>query len=95
MTASAAPAPARSPVARPTAGMIDERSIYSRQELCRLLGWQRHSWRRAKRLGLRVVTFGSRQYIRGQWVAQWFNKLATDQAGAPGQGATEAQEADQ
>lgn len=51
------------------------------EELCRRLRWRKHSLRQAKRLGLRVVKFGSRNYIIGADVLDFFRRLSDQQAG--------------
>ncbi len=45
-------------------------------ELARRLRWRKHSLRQAKRMGLPVIRFGSRDYALGRRVLEWFESLS-------------------
>ncbi|MGI6415054.1 MAG: hypothetical protein ACOX1P_05235 [Thermoguttaceae bacterium] len=71
-----------SPPASPAATnprVIDADSVYPFAEVCRRLGWARHSARQARRLALPVVRFGVRDYVIGSDVITWFQRLGEQQ----------------
>ena len=81
MTASPkAPNKTRSkPESNTTPAVIEAGSVYVFEEAARRLRWRRHSQRQALRAGLKVVKFGSRRYVRGQAVLDFFAQLEEEQ----------------
>ena len=75
-TPSKKPRPTPSPNTSPPVIRADE--LYLWEELQRRLRWKKHSARQARRLGLDPIKFGSRLYIHGSTVLEWFSKLASD-----------------
>ena len=69
--------PTPSPNTSPPVIRADE--LYLWEELQRRLRWKKHSARQARRLGLDPIKFGSRLYIHGSTVLEWFSKLASDE----------------
>lgn len=58
---------------------VEAGSVLTLQELARRLRWKRHSIRQARRLGLPVVRFGSRDYCLTDDVVMWFRTLREQQ----------------
>lgn len=71
----------RPPAIQPnnTPAVIDANKVYTFKEAARRLRWKQHSTRQARRMGLRVVKFGSRNYVLGQHVLEFFQRLAEEQ----------------
>lgn len=59
-----------------TPPVIRADEMYVWEEVCRRLRWRKHSARQARRLGLKPIRFGSRLYIHGSTVLEWFSTLA-------------------
>ena len=59
----------------PYPAMVNAHEVYTVEELARHLRWRKHSLRQAKRLGMPVIRFGSRDYAIGQQVLEWFEGL--------------------
>lgn len=60
--------------------VIDGNQVYTWEEACRRLRWRKHSARQAKRLGLKTIRFGSRDYVLGRHVLDFLADLAEQQA---------------
>ena len=71
--ASAPSKPMSTPVASRS---IRADEVMSLREAARRLGWKAHSIRQAKRRGLRVVKFGSTNYVLGESILEFFRQLA-------------------
>jgi len=71
MTPPRKPTPDSSPP-----GIIEADAVYVAAEFYRRMRWHRHSQRQARRLGLPVIRFGSRDYIIGRKALEWLEKLA-------------------
>jgi len=90
---SPAPAPTRPrrPAEKPppspsvVTGAVQVGEVLLLREVARRFGWRRHSVRQARRLGLPIVRFGSKDYVRGadlfEWLGQLASKLNGHQAG--------------
>ena len=63
-----------------TSAVINVLEVYTMDEVARRMRWKAHSIRQAKRLGLKTVRFGSRDYVLGRHVLEFFEKLAQMQA---------------
>ena len=74
-TAKPKPAPNTSPP------VVRADEIYTFEEVCRRLRWRKHSARQAKRLGIRLIRYGSRDYCLGSDVLAFFDGLAQQQVG--------------
>lgn len=61
-------------------GIIEADALYEAREFYRRARWRRHSQRHAKRLGLKVIRFGARDYILGKHALEFFERLAEQQA---------------
>jgi len=59
--------------------VVSAGEIYDKGEVCRRLRWARHSWRQARRAGLRTVRFGARDFVLGAWIIEFFAALADRQ----------------
>lgn len=70
---------------RAVAGVVRADELYTAAEVRRRLRWRDHSFRQAKRKGLRVVTFGRTKYVLGSDVLAFFEQLAAQQNGEPGE----------
>ena len=57
--------------------------LYTWEELRKRLRWKRHSARQAQRLGLKPIRFGSRAYVTGEDVLDFFRKLSRQQTQEP------------
>lgn len=60
--------------------VVESGALYTLAELAKRLRWKRHSIRQARRLGLPVIRFGSRDYVIGQQALEWFAKLGQQQS---------------
>lgn len=58
-----------------TPGEIRADDLYTFEEAARRLRWKKHSQRQAKKMGLQVSRFGSRDYVRGRAIIEFFAKL--------------------
>jgi hypothetical protein len=65
----------------PARGSIRADELLLFAEAARRLGWCAKSRRRAQRDGLRVITYGRCQYVRGSDLLDFFAKLAPQQIG--------------
>ena len=74
MTTTPKPEPDASPP------VINADELYAWEEVRRRLRWRKHSARQAQRMGLKPVRFGSRLYIDGRSVLEWFRKLGEQQS---------------
>lgn len=81
------PNPRPKPEPNNTVGVIRRDEIYVAEEAYRRLRWRRHSRQQARRLGLKVTRFGSRDYVLGRDLLDFFDRLAqqqhTDSDGGP------------
>ena len=71
------------PTNNTTPAVVRADELYSLEEAARRLRWRTHSVRQAKRAGLRVIRFGSRDYISGRAILEFFDRLAKDSASNP------------
>ena len=73
------------PTARPApaSASVCVGELLTVEELSRRLRWKRHSTRQAKRLGLPVHRFGSRDYCIGDEVLLWFRTIGQQQEAQP------------
>ncbi len=62
-----------------TPAVIEPGVVLTAEELRRRLRWQKHSYAQARRLGLRTVRFGSRNYVLSSDVVSFFERLAQEQ----------------
>ena len=62
-----------------TAGIVERGKVYVAETLYRELRWKAHSKRQAKRLGMPVIRFGSRDYIIGDAFIDWFSSLGASE----------------
>lgn len=67
------------PSANTTPAVVNAYEVYVWEELQKRLRWKKHSGRQARRMGLRVVRFGSRNYCLGADVLRFFELLAAQQ----------------
>jgi hypothetical protein len=58
-----------------TPAVIEAGGVYTETELAKRMRWKKHSLRQAKKLGLRSIRFGSRNYVLGSDVLKWFEGL--------------------
>ena len=72
--------PRPQPMPNNTAGVVERGKVYVADVLYRELRWKAHSKRQAKRLGMPVVRFGSRDYIIGDRFIDWFEQIGKQQA---------------
>ena len=80
MTRRASQSPeSHQPRANPLPAVVNANEIYLWEELKRRLRWKKHSARQAQRLGLKPIKFGSRLYIHGSTVLEWFEQLGQQQ----------------
>lgn len=77
--ASSTPTPRRKIEPNTSPAVIEAGAVYTAEEMCRRLRWARHSFRQARRLGLRLVKFGGRLYASGDDILQFFDRLAAEQ----------------
>ena len=75
------PKPRPKPEPNTTPAVVDARQLYTFDEAARRLRWRKHSRRQARRLGLRVTRFGSRDYVSGAELIRFFEHLAQRQEG--------------
>ena len=59
-----------------TQSVIRADELYTLEEAARRLRWRQHSIRQARCLGLRIIRFGSRNYVAGSAVLAFFEHLA-------------------
>ena len=69
--------PRQKPQPNNTPAVIDGNQVYLFEEACRRLRWRKHSARQAKNLGLQIVKFGSRNYVLGRHILEFFERLST------------------
>lgn len=62
-----------------TPAVIEPGIVLTAEELRKRMRWQKHSYAQARRLGLRTVRFGSRNYVLGTDVISFFENLAKQQ----------------
>lgn len=74
------PKPRSTPNNSPPVVCADE--LYTFTEICARLRWRRHSRQQARRLGLKTVRFGSRDYVLGRDLLAFFDRLAQKQHAA-------------
>ena len=74
--------PKPKPEPNTTPAVIDARQLYSFDEAARRLRWKKHSRQQARRLGLKTVRFGSRDYVLGRDLLAFFDRLAQKQHAA-------------
>lgn len=67
-------------MSQPTAGprSIPANTVMTLREAARRLGWKTHAVRQAKKAGLRVIRFGRQDYVLGNDVIGFFQRLAGD-----------------
>ena len=79
---------ARKPKPKPepntTPAVIDANQLYTLEEAARRLRWRKHSRQQARRLGLKTVRFGSRDYCLGRDVLAFFDGLGEQQHAGDG-----------
>ena len=56
-------------------GVIRADELYTVNEIKLRLGVQEHGLRQMKRAGLKVIHFGRRNYVRGQSVLDFFERI--------------------
>ena len=71
----------RDDASSPARGSIRADELMLFAEAARRLGWCAKSRRFAQRDGLRVISYGRYQYVRGVDLLAFFDKLAEQQAG--------------
>lgn len=80
MSSGKPPQPRKRPVPNNTPAVANANELYTFDELSQRLRWKEHSRRQAKNLGLKVVRFGSRDYVLGRDVLDFYEQLAEQQA---------------
>jgi len=60
--------------------IVEKGCVYTVVELCKRLRWKSHSLRQAKRLGMPVIRFGSRDYCISDQFIDWFEQIGRQQA---------------
>ena len=80
MSSGKLPQPRQKPVPNNTPAVVHAHELYTYDELARRLRWQEHSRRQAKRLGLKTIRFGSRDYVLGKHALEFYEQLAEQQA---------------
>ena len=68
----------------PRLGSILPGEVLPLAEAARRLGWQKRMTIDAQKMGLRSVLIGRRKYTTGDWLREFVEKLAEQQARAPG-----------
>ena len=69
----------KQPVPNSTPPVINAHELYTLEEACRRLRWKEHSRRQARRMGLKVIRFGSRDYVTGQAILELFDQIGESQ----------------
>lgn len=59
-----------------TPAVVNANEVYTLEEAARRMRWRKHSIRQAIRAGLVTTKFGSRRYVLGRHVLEFFEKLA-------------------
>lgn len=77
---AAADSTTQQPRANPFPAVVRADELLLWEELQRRLRWKKHSARQAQRRGLKPIKFGSRLYIHGSTVLEWFEQLGQRQA---------------
>lgn len=77
MSAATTAKPKPEPNTSPPVVRADE--LYTFTEAARRLRWKKHSIRQAKRKGLRLARYGSRDYVLGSDLIAFFDRLAREQ----------------
>ena len=72
---STSPKPHPRPTPNNSPAVINAHEAYLFEEFARRLRWRKHSCRQAKKMGLRTVRFGSRDYVLGQWGLDFLESL--------------------
>jgi len=57
--------------------VVHRDELYSLQELRHRLGWAEHAMRQARVAGLKTILFGSKKYVLGSDVLDFFERLKT------------------
>ncbi|MBN2294909.1 MAG: hypothetical protein JXM70_20950 [Pirellulales bacterium] len=63
---------------KPGWGSIHADESLPLREASRRLGWGYRTARKAQRNGLKVVQIGSLKYTRGDWIAEYLDRLAAE-----------------
>ena len=73
------PTPRSKPEPNNTAGVVERGKLYVAKALYHEMRWKTHSVREAKRRGMPVIRFGSRDYVVGAHFIDWFSSLGQGQ----------------